>query len=365
MSKPLHRTTALLLMVIALGGSPEAYANANGSGRSERMGLTLVRDSYILGPGDQLELRILDPGASTLNGPLEILNDGSAALALLGNVVLEGLSLTQATAWLQSLYSQYLQRPELNLRVVRQRPIQITVVGEVEKPGLYTLTQGESSSVAGASVQVSGLPTVVTAIQKAGGLTQTANITDVRLERFLTGGNNARKEMRLDLLKLLQKGDRRQNPFVMDGDTILVGKADVADEAVMELAAANLSPQTISVNIVGEVVKPGQVSLEANTPLNKAILSAGGPVKGRAKNDSVELVRVNRNGSVTHEFFKLDYSQPVNSMRNPPLRDGDTVIVNRTALAVASDGLDLVARPITSLVNVWALVDLIQRTTTD
>lgn len=323
----------------------------------------LARDAYVLGPGDQVALTILDPGAKDLGGTFEILNDGSAALALLGSVVLEGLTINQATAWLESLYKQYLLRPSLTLQVVRPRPIQVSIVGEVENPGLYSLTTTELSDTGerlAGGAKISGLPTVVTAIQKAGGLTQIANITDVRLQRALPGEMNLRKETQLDLLALLQKGDKRQNPFLFDGDTLVVGKAIVPDSELMERAVANLSPQKIVVNVVGEVRGPGRTELKANTPLMQAILAAGGPVQGRAKSSDVELIRINRNGTATHEFFRIDYSQPVSALSNPSMRDGDMIIVNRNNLTMFTDGLDAIARPITGLANIWALVRLIQ-----
>jgi len=280
---------------------------------------------------------------------------------MLGSVALEGLTVDQATAWLQSLYNQYLLRPALNLRVVSPRPVQVSVVGEVENPGLYSLSLGEGSRT-DVSVSNPGLPTLVAAVQKAGGLTLNADLTNVQLQRRLPGDTRQLRETDINLKSLLQLGDKSQNPFLFDGDTIIVGRAAALDREVMELAASNLSPQSITVNVVGEVVNPGQQRLEANTPLMKAILAAGGPETWRAKQSNIELVRVNRNGTATRQLFRLNYSEGVNPVSNPPLRNGDTVIVNRSNYAVVTDALDAVTQPISSLVNAWALVDLIQNT---
>lgn len=319
------------------------------------------QDAYIVGPGDQLQLTLLDPGVEGLGGSFEILNDGSASLALVGNVVLEGLTLNQATSWLQSLYSQYLLRPELNLRVVRPRPLQVSVIGEVENPGLYSLTSTEVSQTAGGpSTSISGLPTVVAALQKAGGLTLNADLSNVLLQRRMPGNTQQLRETRLDLIALLKLGDKQQNPFLFDGDTLLIGKALNPDSEVMELAATNLSPQTIRVNVIGELVSPGSLSLPANTPLIQAILAAGGPKTWRAKRSNVELVRINRNGTATRELFSVDYSQGVSGIRNPPLRDGDTVVVNRSNYAMFTDALDAITTPLAGLVNSWGLVQLIR-----
>ena len=311
-----------------------------------------------------MELIILDPGAKAIGGSFDILNDGSASLALLGSVVLEGLTLNQATQWLRSLYKPYLVQPDLNLRLIRPRPLQVSILGEVERPGLYSLTSAEVSlAEGGPSTSLSGLPTVVTAIQKAGGLTLNADLTSVRLQRRLPRVQSQLREAIIDLASLLQHGDKSQNPFLFDGDTIIIGKASAPDKEMLTLAAGNLSPKSIRVNVVGEVVQPGRLELQANTPIIQAILAAGGPRNWRGRRSDVELVRINRNGTATRELFKIDYSQSVSGVRNPLLRDGDTIIVNRTRYAMLSDGIDAVASPITGLVNLWGLLRLIQNTT--
>jgi polysaccharide export outer membrane protein len=57
--------------------------------------------------------------------------------------------------------------------------------------------------------------------------------------------------------------------------------------------------------------------------------------------------------------LNINYSAGVSNLRNPPLRDGDTVVVNRSTYAIASDAIGAIATPLTGLVNVFALVDLI------
>jgi polysaccharide export outer membrane protein len=197
---------------------------------------------------------------------------------------------------------------------------------------------------------------VVSALQKAGGITLNANLTDVRLQRKLPGTTNQLRETQLNLVALLQKGDKRQNPFLFDGDTIVIGRAAAPPpNEVLELAAANLSPKTIKVNVVGEVKSPGSLSLRAGTPLIQAILSAGGPTAMRANRNNVELVRINRDGTATLRRYALDYSQSVSGPRNPPLREGDSVIVNRSVLASGTDVLNVVSQPLTNLVGVLTL----------
>jgi polysaccharide export outer membrane protein len=230
----------------------------------------------------------------------------------------------------------------------------------VERPGIYTLTTSEASQVEGIPSTISGLPTLVDALQKAGGITWNANLREVRLQRRLPGEAPSYKRASLNLLDLVFDGDQQQNPLLFDGDTIRVGRADQPVPESVALASTTLTAKQITVYVVGEVERPGATEVSANIPLVQAVLAAGGPKLNRASRSNVELVRINRNGTATRETFKLDFSQGASNSKNPPLRDGDAVLVNRNGLAVASDALGAVGGPLTGLVNILALTKLVQ-----
>ncbi len=193
-----------------------------------------------------------------------------------------------------------------------------------------------------------GLPTLVAAIQTAGGITQQASLRDVILQRRLPGFEPRYKLQRLNLFSLL-----------FDGDVITVDLAEETPQQPIELAATNLTPATVSINVMGEVRSPGVMQLRANTPLAEAVLMAGGTQEWRANRSDVELVRLNRNGSVTLKRFRLDLAAGASNEKNPPLRNGDIVRVKRSLLAKGSDAITGVTQPLTGLVSVWGLVRLI------
>jgi polysaccharide biosynthesis/export protein len=313
-------------------------------------------DAYILGPGDSLALRFL--AATELSGPFNLLSDGTASLPLLGNVRLTGLTLSQASQWLETLYKRQLLRPELQLTVVTPRPLRVAVVGQVSRPGLYTLTPSEASQTE-VAVSITGLPTLVDAIQKAGGIGAEADLRSVMLQRRLPGEAGAYKRTRLNLLALILEGDQQQNPLLFDGDTIRVEAAAEPVPEMIELSSTTLAPQEITVNVIGEVKSGGRLQVPANTPLVQAVLAAGGPIAWRASRGDVELVRINRNGTATREKFALNLGQDASNSKNPPLRDGDTVVVNRSGLAVASDALNAVMSPLTPAINALNFIELI------
>lgn len=320
----------------------------------------LESDAYIIGPGDGLEVKLLD--APELSGSFDVLNDGTISLPLIGSVRVSGLTLSQAQQWFAILYQRQLLRPEPQLRVIRPRPIRVALVGEVERPGVYSLTTSETAQTEGGpAISLSGLPTVVDALQKGGGITLNANLREVILQRRLPGEFPQFKRVRLDLLSLVRQGDQLQNPLLFDGDTIRVGKAEQPVEESVELSSSNISPQQIQVNVVGEVQSPGRLQVPASLPLVQAVLAAGGLRPGRGNESNVELIRINRNGTARRERFRLNLGQSASNEYNPPLRDGDTVIVKRTSLAVASDTINLVATPLTGLASILALIDIVNR----
>lgn len=326
----------------------------------------LQDDQYILGPGDGLNLRFLSvvsgpSGSDPLSGPIDILPDGTASLPLLGSVRLSDLTLSQATLWLQQLYRRQVLRPELQLTLTRTRPLRISVLGEVERPGLYTLTTQEASATE-AKVSISGLPTLVDAIQKAGGVTNLADLSQVTLRRRMPGEQAQFRRTQLDLLALIREGDMVQNPVLFDGDTIRVTRAPESVPEAVELSSTTVSPQQITVNVVGEVVKPGPVQLPANTPLVQAVLAAGGPDPWRAKVSKIQLIRINRNGSLTRRAFYYDLGSEASNQNNPPLRDRDTVLVTRSNYAKLADAMDAFGKPLTSIASVLSLFQILRNT---
>lgn len=323
-------------------------------------------DFYTLGPGDELLLSFLDPSVKEVGGPVRILPDGTSTLALLGSVQLSGLTLGQASRWLTTLYARYLVRPQLVLGLTSARPVQVSVLGEVGRPGLYSFGgggagSGPSTSAGGAVTGAGGgggpvsLITPVSAIQAAGGITLNADIRRVILRR-VAGPGGAEKQAQLDLTQLLQVGNQRMNPILFDGDTLLIPRSEKPlPSEVIQIGISNLSPATINVTVLGEVKSPGTLAVPANTPLQEVLMRAGGPNPWRANKGRIELVRLNRNGTSTTEIYEYQPGQNISQGFNPPLRDRDTVIVRRSVYGKSVDLVNELIAPLTSIVNTYYL----------
>ena len=63
------------------------------------------------------------------------------------------------------------------------------------------------------------------------------------------------------------------------------------------------------------------------------------------------MIRVDGKGESTVTVMTFDPKAVLSSPSNPPLRQGDVVVVNRTALAKLSDGLTDAFSPLRPIVN--------------
>ncbi len=235
-----------------------------------------------------------------------------------------------------------------------EEPLTIAVVGEVNRPGTYTIVGGNT----GTDGRTLGLPTISRAIQRAGGIKPMADIRQISVRRVTKTG--AEYTIPVNLWQLLQRGDFKQDTVLQEGDTIIVPTAsDVNPAEATELATASFSPDTIQVSVVGEVTRPGLVEVPPNTPLNQALLAAGGFDHKRARKSSVELIRLNPDGTVSKQTIPIDFAQGINEQSNPILRDNDIVVVNRSGVARIADTLETPLSTFGGVFNVFRLFEFL------
>jgi polysaccharide biosynthesis/export protein len=238
------------------------------------------------------------------------------------------------------------------------RPRTVAVVGEVNRPGSYLVTQGADggntggAGAAGAAGGISGQPTVTRALQLAGGITPQADIRNIKIRRQTRAGGE--QIIDINLWQLLQSGDVNQDTILQDGDTIFFPTATEINAAdAIALANTTLSPATIQVGVVGEVKKPGPVDIKPNSSLNQALLAAGGFNDARASSSAVDLVRLNPDGSVSKRKVKVNLGAGINPQTNPILRNNDVVVVYRSGAAKASDTIGTVINPFAGVLGIF------------
>ena len=258
------------------------------------------------------------------------------------------------------------QRASANFSADITKPIGVVIVGEVNRPGPYTVfasdvrSNNQQTELSFVSIDqqqgaVVGLPTVTRALKIAGGITTEADIRRVQIRRRVRGGNE--QTIMVNLWDLLQKGDATQDILLQEGDSVIIPTAATVDLAeVSQLATSSFSPNAISINIVGEVIRPGALQVRPSTSLHQALLTAGSFNQLRANKDRVELLRLNPNGTVSRRTIEVDFAQGLNPNNNPTLRNNDVILVARSGYARVGDNINRYLQPIAGAVSGIAAV---------
>ncbi len=241
-----------------------------------------------------------------------------------------------------------LQLAAASFAASESQPLNIVVIGEVFRPGPYTVTGTARTGEAGTPGGIGGAnipPTVTRAIQVAGGIKPEANIRAIQVSRRTRDGQE--RTISVNLWDLLAEGAITEDIVLQEGDTVYIPQAEaLLPEEIAEIATASFSPDTIRINVVGEVDNPGVVEVAPNTPLSQGILAAGGFDNRRARTSNVELIRLNPNGTATRSSIEVDFAAGIDEASNPLLRNNDIIIVKRSASATIADTLDTLVVPL-------------------
>ena len=321
-------------VVVPSKASAEPSALATGSTNTGR-----DSNRYRLGPGDGLTMSVFK--MTGYEASVKVLSDGTINLPRIGTIEVWGLTLEEARLRITAAYEVFLRRPIVYIDLVNSRPVKVTVTGEVERPGVFSLpTQSET-----------GWPTLVDVVQKAGGVAATGDLSRIEVIRPAARRGGSMRRYQFDYLTVLREGGHAPNPLIYDGDSIRLYKNEEVDNAdLITTAASNFAPDTIRVIVIGEVAKPGIQQVPSNAPLSQAIFASGG-ITRRGSISTVELVRMDGEGEPTVKVMSFAPSAVLSSPTNPPLRQGDVIVVNRSALAKVTDGLTDAFSPLTPIVN--------------
>ncbi|MFP4507096.1 MAG: SLBB domain-containing protein [Cyclobacteriaceae bacterium] len=201
--------------------------------------------NYQIGPGDELIVNVW--GASRQNYVLEVTREGTVVIDNLGPIYVNGLSIEEATnriigrltdiyAGLRS-YGERSPNTFADVTLGNVRSIKVTIVGEVRKPGTYTLPSLASAFNA---LYLSGGPTFIGSFR---------NIEIVRNQEVVAT---------LDVYDYLVKGAAAKNITLQDQDVIRV------------------VPYDTRIELDGEVKRPGYYEMQDKESLAEAVRFGGG-----------------------------------------------------------------------------------------
>ena len=309
-------------------------------------------DINILKPGDELQLTVL--GFPDLSGNQTILADGTIQIPLVGSVVVEGLTPNQVVAQLTEDLAPYVRRPQVSLTLLTVRPSQISVTGEVRRPGAHLLVALEDfdddSETTGEEFQ-----TLSYALITAGGVTPDADLRNIVIRRRLSpestalfSGPDPWTEIQIDLWSLIQEGDLASDVRIYHGDEIIVPTAQLASAEQAQLLSSTLAPINVSVQVAGEVSRPGQLQIAADSDVNAAIAAAGGFTEN-AQEDAIVLLRMSPEGRLEQQVYAFGET-------STPLRDGDVIVVDATTRSDVGNTFDFLGTVLNPLSTLFFLL---------
>jgi polysaccharide export outer membrane protein len=245
--------------------------------------LAVVSKDYEMGAGDVIDIDVYGaPELSQVARSLQIPNSGVITLPMVGEVQAAGLT---AEAMEQNIAARLkdkglVERPEVLVTVVEYKAKPVYVIGEVDNPGQYIMSQPW---------------TLTEAILVAGGLDMTAGRFGYLHRRLASDGATPApprasadpsvaapgyEVTRVDLRQMKTGGILDPDPVLKAGDTLVVPAAKI------EMAF-----------VIGDVYRPGGVVLpESGTvPVSRA-LAVAGPTRTSKASDGI-LVRYEPTGA--------------------------------------------------------------------
>jgi polysaccharide export outer membrane protein len=265
------------------------------------------------------------------NFSAQINPEGNIIVPQVGTVSLQGLTLEEAQEKIRLALSRELVDPLVSLSLIGQRPVQVTINGEVNRPGIYPIG--------------SVTPRVSDALFLAGGSATMADLRQVQVRRKLVDGSVVSQT--IDLYTPLQNGGEIPNLRLQDGDAIIVPRRELANDDSYDrtlVSRSTLATPQIRIRVLnyaggGIVTVPlpnGSTFIDVlagiNTDsanLSEIALVRFDPERGRAVKQTINAKKV----------LAGDVSQ------NVPLQDNDVIVVGRNLIAKITNLISTFTRP--------------------
>lgn len=158
------------------------------------------QDSYVIGPGDQLQLNVWNEPKLSMSG-IPVRPDGRISVPLLGDVPAAGMTPMLLGRDVENRLQKYVSDPKVTVTMLGVAPKEIFMLGEIGRPGPLVLAPGM---------------TFLQAISTAGGLTPYAK----KKLYVLRKTDKGQQKLNFDYKKAVTTGDM-QGITLMPGDTIV------------------------------------------------------------------------------------------------------------------------------------------------
>ncbi len=156
---------------------------------------------YVIQPGDVLQIRVFNqPEMSTR---ARVRDDGKVSIPFLNDVVAAGFTPNALAQQLQTRLKEYINAPVVTISLEEARPFSVSVLGEVNKPGVYAVPVGAG---------------VLQALAAAGGFNQYASRNRIFVVRDLP----ERARIKFEFEELTQAEGKAATFRLRPGDTVVV-----------------------------------------------------------------------------------------------------------------------------------------------
>jgi polysaccharide biosynthesis/export protein len=183
--------------------------------------------------------------------------------------------------------------------------IRVNVMGEIHQPGVLEVAPNTS---------------LAQVLLMAGGTHQ-----DATPSSLFPGAAPALPQVRL--VRLNPDGSVEERTFSVDPSQ---GINEAANPPLRHHDTVVVLPSSMVVNVVGGVENPGRLNVSPDITLNQALILAGGFTQ-EAVDTQVDLIRLNADGTVSHQSIAVNFAQSPDEAINPLLQPNDTIIVDREA----------------------------------
>lgn len=117
-----------------------------------------TRLAYVIAPGDTLYVRVWNQEG--LSSKVRVRTDGMISLPFLNDVLVAGHDPVAASQMLQTKLKSFIVNPVVTVSVEEQASFELSVLGEVAKPGVYRIDQSANLlkllAIAGGLTQIAG-----------------------------------------------------------------------------------------------------------------------------------------------------------------------------------------------------------------
>lgn len=307
---------------------------------------------YILGPGDLLEVDISN-NYPELKTETMIDSEGTIYLPSINRIYVKGLTIDELRNLLNQSLKKFVKFPNVEVKILKYRPINFYTSGEIKQPGLHVLEGSLNLKSDEKSINYKFFPTIFDAIKSSEGFTRNADISSIEIVRKNNISNGGGKIKTILNFEKFLEGDTSQNIRIYDGDSILVKKSITKNSNSLNVALkTNINPKFIEVFVQGSVINPGSKRLPSQSSLNQAILFAGGV---RVLNGPITHITFLNDGTYKSKKFNYKKNAKPGTFSNPFLNSKDIIFVNQGKFVKSSEVLGIITSPIVNLVSPYSV----------